>query len=115
MVERRGEQRFRSLLGAQISFNRRQSTMDCIVKNIAPHGAMVVFPNTALMPTEFTLHIPHREETHTAKVIWRRHDRVGVKLSDLERTGVPIEYAKRIRTLEVENRRLRKRLDPGSW
>ena len=28
---------------------------------------------------------------------------------------IPIDTAKRIRELELENRRLRKRLDPGSW
>jgi hypothetical protein len=115
MIERRSEPRLRSLLGAQIAFNRRQSTMDCVVKNIASHGAMVVFPHTALIPTEFTLNIPHREATHTAKVIWRRRDRVGVALSDVEASGIPIDHAKRIRMLEGENRRLRKRLDPGTW
>ncbi len=114
MVERRGEPRLRSLLGGRISFSRRQSTMDCQVRNIASHGAMVVFPHTSLTPTEFTLHIPHRGETRSAKVIWRNHDRAGVTLSDTETNGVPIDQAKRIRALELENRRLRKRLDPGS-
>jgi hypothetical protein len=115
MVERHHETRLRSLLGGRISFRRLQSTMDCIVRNIAPHGAMVVFPHTAVTPTEFTLHIPHRGETHTAKVIWRQHDRAGVSLSDMEKTEIPIDTAQRIRRPEAENRRLRRRLDPGSW
>ncbi len=114
-VERRAEPRIRSLLGGQISFNRRQSTMDCLVRNIAPHGALVVFPHTSLIPTEFTLHIPHRAEEYTAKVTWRHHDRAGVTLSDMERVEIPIEHAQRIRFLEIENRRLRKQIDPGVW
>jgi hypothetical protein len=115
MTERRQENRLRSLLGGRITFHRLQSTMDCVVRNIAPHGALVVFPHTALMPSEFTLHIPHRDETHSAKVIWRHHDRAGVALSDVEKFDVPIDIAQRIRHLEAENRRLRHRLDPGSW
>ena len=67
MIERRKEPRLKSLLGGRISFSRRQSTMDCMVRNIAPHGALVVFPHTSLTPTEFTLHIPHRGETRTRR------------------------------------------------
>ena len=115
MVERRKEQRRRSLLGGRISFSRRQSTMDCIVRNVSPHGALVVFPQTSLTPGEFTLHLSQRGEAHTAKVIWRRHDRAGVTLSNMEKMEMPIDTAKRLRELEAENRRLRKRLDPGSW
>ena len=112
--ERRKEQRRKSLLGGKVIFGRRQSVMDCVVKNIAPHGALVVFPHTALTPSEFTLYIPHREETFTAKLKWRKSDRAGVTLSETE-AGVPIEYMQRIRRLEVENRRLRKQVDPGAW
>jgi hypothetical protein len=112
--ERRKEQRSKSLLGGKVIFGRRQSVMDCTVKNIAPHGALVVFPHTALVPSEFMLHIPHREETFTARLAWRKHDRAGVKLSGTE-AGVPIDQMQRIRKLEVENRRLRKQVDPGAW
>ncbi len=115
MIERRREPRLKSLLGGRISFSRRQSTMDCMVRNIGPHGALVVFPHTSLTPTEFTLHIPHRGEAHSARVIWRRHDRAGVTLSDKEKVEIPIDTARRIRALEAENRRLRKQLEPGLW
>ena len=48
-------------------------------------------------------------------MIWRRHDRAGVTLSDMEKMEMPIDTAKRMREIVAENRRLRKRLDPGSW
>jgi PilZ domain len=115
MIERRKEPRQKSLLGGKVVFNRRHSVMDCVVKNISPHGALVVFPQVSLTPSEFMLHIPHRDETYSAKLIWRHHDRAGVILSENEAFEVPIDYAKRIRSLEVENRRLRKQIDPGSW
>lgn len=115
MVERRNETRRKSLLGGRISFGRRQSTMDCTVRNISPHGALVVFPHTSLTPSEFTLYIPGRGESHSASVAWRHHDRAGVRLSNMEKTEIPIDTAKRIRDLEAENRRLNRRLDPGRW
>lgn len=115
MIERRKEERSRSLLGGRISFGRGRSTMDCIVRNVAPHGALVVFPHTSLTPTEFMLHIPHRGESRAAKVVWRRHDRAGVSLSHMEKTEIPIDTAKRIRALEQENSRLRRQIDPGAW
>ena len=115
MIERRKEPRVKSLLGGRISFSRRQSTMDCVVRNVAPHGAMVVFPHTSLTPSEFMLHIPCKGETHAAKVIWRHQDRAGVTLSQVESTGIPIESAQHIRALELENRRLRKQMDPTVW
>jgi hypothetical protein len=115
MIERRKEPRLKSLLGGRISFSRRQSTMDCLVRNIGPHGALVVFPHTSLTPSEFTLHIPCKGEAHSAKVMWRRKDRAGVTLSNMERVEIPIDTAKRLRALEQENRRLKQRLDPGLW
>lgn len=115
MNERRNLQRSRSLLGARISFGRRHSTMDCLVHNIGPSGAMIVFPHSAITPTAFSLHVLQRGETHSARVIWRRHDRAGLALSATEETGIPIETAGSIRRLQGENRRLRRQLDPGSW
>ena len=115
MIERRKEPRLKSLLGGRISFSRRQTRWIASCRNISPHGALVVFPHTSLTPTEFTLHIPHRGETHSAKVAWRHHDRAGVTLSGMEKMEIPIDTAKRIRALEQENRRLRHQLDPTGW
>ncbi len=114
-VERRREPRQRSLLGANITFARRHCAMDCVVRNVSEGGALVVFPHTAITPQEFSLTIPHRGETRSARIVWRRHDRAGVATSPMEEGEVPVEYAQRLRLLESENRRLRKRLDPGSW
>jgi hypothetical protein len=61
------------------------------------------------------LHILARGETHSAKVVWRHHDRAGVALSSVDNVEVPFETAKRIREAENENRRLRRQLDPTGW
>ena len=115
MVERRREKRSRSLLGGRISFGGLHCTMDCVVRNLAPRGAMIAFPHTAITPLEFHLDIPHRGETHAARIIWRQHDRAGVALSDTEKHDVPVDATRRIRRLMAENRRLKRQLDPGSW
>jgi hypothetical protein len=114
IAERRKEPRLKSLLGGKVFFNRRQSVMDCVVRNIGAHGALIVFPHVSLTPSEFMLHIPHRDESYAAKLVWRRAESCGVRLSDSEAFEVPIDTAKRIRALEAENRRLRRRLDPGA-
>lgn len=113
MTDRRRELRLRSLLGGRIICQRPQGTMDCTVRNIAPQGALLVFPHTAVTPAEFRLHIPCRGETHSARVIWRSHDRVGVALSDMESCEAQTDTALRLRLLQAENRRLRRQPDPS--
>jgi hypothetical protein len=112
MVERRREPRQRSLLGARLSFNHRQSTMDCLVRNISPNGALIVFEHAAVTPREFHVEIPTRAETRSATVIWRNHDRAGVAFAAAEPLGVPADTALRLKALQAEYRRLRRQLDP---
>ena len=115
MEDRRREPRRRSLLGGCIGFHRRQSTMDCVVRNISKHGALIVFPHAAITPGELTLRIPHRGELHAAKIVWRKGDRAGLALSSAELFEVPLEASRRIRSLIAQNRRLKRQLDPGAW
>ena len=115
MIERRGETRLRSLLGGRIDFANRRCSMDCVVRNVAPHGAMIEFAQSALTPTGLVLDIPHRGETHAARVVWRRGNRVGLALSLLRKAEAQGDPASKLRRLEAENRRLRDRLNPGAW
>jgi hypothetical protein len=108
--DRRREPRQRSLLGGSITVPRRRCPMRCVVRNISANGALVVFPHASVTPAELALHIPHRRQTHSAKIVWRSDDRAGVALSPVEADPVPTKHAERIRLLEAENRRLRKRL-----
>src|SRR5688500_6147504 len=106
MIERRSEPRQRSILGATVVYGRRHCAMDCVVRNISAHGALVVFPHSAITPRQLAIHIPHREQTFSAEVVWRKHDRAGLKLSPAETLAAPVESASRIRALEAENRHL---------
>jgi len=114
-IEHRREPRQRSLLRGSITVPRRRCPMHCVVRDISADGALVVFPHNAITPAEFDLHIPHRRQTRSARIVWREHDRAGVALAPMEADAVPLKYAERIRMLEAENRRLRKRLISGCW
>ena len=114
-IEHRREPRRRSLLGGSIKVPRRRCPMRCVVRDISANGALVVFPHSSIAPTEFSLHIPHLKQTRSATIVWRGHRRAGVALSPAEVDPVPVKHAERIRLLEAENRRLRKRLASGCW
>jgi hypothetical protein len=81
MDERRKEPRSRSLLSGVISFNEGRSSTGCAVRNLSEHGAMVVHSELFRMPGEFALAIPHRDEKHHARMIWRKGETAGLALS----------------------------------
>lgn len=112
MTERRKEHRLRSYLGGQIAFNHRRSTMDCLVRDVSARGARLAFPGPVTTPDEFDLHIPHREERHRVRVVWRQEGVVGVGFAPKDTGAAPIslEQARRVRALEAENAALRQRL-----
>jgi hypothetical protein len=63
--------------------------MERRLRNISASGALIVFPHSAITPREFVIHIPQREATHSAEIVWRRHDRAGIALSPMERFEAP--------------------------
>ena len=81
MEERRREARQRSLLGGRVVFDDRRCTLDCTVRNVSPHGAMVVASESFRIPENFDLVIPHRDSAQEAKVVWRRGQSAGLALS----------------------------------
>ena len=80
--DRRREPRLRSLLTGTIVFDNK-TTMDCTVRNISAYGARVVLADAFRLPEEFNLRIPHHDQTHRAKVVWRKGDAAGFSLSDV--------------------------------
>ena len=109
MIERRAHLRLRTYLGAQIVFNQRRSVLDCLVRNASGEGARIEFTNAALVPEAFDLIIPSREQTRRARVRWRSHDVAGLTLDPVEAAAVLPEQGRRVRALEEEVARLRRR------
>ena len=50
MEERRRYQRLRTYLGARAVFNRRASTVDCLIRNLSEDGARIDFAEGVAIP-----------------------------------------------------------------
>jgi hypothetical protein len=112
MQERRKEGRSSAYLGGQITTSLRLTAIDCIVRNTSGSGARLALPNTAMLPEVFELHIPRRNSAYRVQARWRSLEDVGVEIMPFEvrDAPIPISLARRIRKLEEENVRLRRRL-----
>jgi hypothetical protein len=88
-TERRSVPRLKTLLGGIVQFDDRKSTMDCTVRSLSAYGARIVLSEAFRVPDAFDLAIPHHDQTHRAKVVWRRGDCAGLVLSDVEEHEEP--------------------------
>ena len=114
--ERRSLVRKRSFLQGRLYFNNRRSAIDCLVRDISPSGARLIFSDAVSLPDAVDLYIPHKETTLRAHVQWRHGDEIGVTFrSDLALASAPVsssdrELARRVEKLEAEIAALRKML-----
>lgn len=79
-VERRVEQRRKSLKGGHIAFNGGYSAYECVVKDMSAHGARLSFGDEAAAPHEFALTIRGEGRSRPARVVWRNRGMIGVAL-----------------------------------
>jgi hypothetical protein len=79
MQERRKELRRRTLKTARIVFNNRFSAIDCAVRNLSDHGAMLLVAGPHGIPDDFLLEIDEGAVVHDCRVIWRDEKRLGVE------------------------------------
>ena len=70
--------RQKSFLRGMINVNNGRSTFDCLIRDISPEGARLVFSSTVSIPDAFDLYIPQKEQTLSVRVTWRHGDDVGV-------------------------------------
>ena len=68
--ERRRSVRNRTLIGGKVIFNQRQSTLDCTVRNLSEDGALLVFPNSVVLPELFELYFPLKRESRMVRSRW---------------------------------------------
>jgi PilZ domain len=68
--------RKRTLKTGRIVFNNRNSTIDCTVRNLSKHGALLLLPHIVEIPDDFELHVDGVR--HTAHVVWRSNGQLGV-------------------------------------
>lgn len=121
--DKRVAERVRSFLRAQIIFNNRMTTIDCIVKNISATGARVALDETLAVPTEFDIYIPQHRRSHHARLVWRDRESIGVDFIDAlqpaQAAAAPapaqadlpfLGGEARLRELEAENAELKRRV-----
>ena len=75
--ERRKSPRRRTLKNGRIVFNNRGSTIDCVVRNLSPQGALLILPSIIGVPDVFELYIDG-ENARDAYIVWKGDGRVGV-------------------------------------
>ena len=112
-VERRRIARQKSFLRGMIYFNNRRSVVDCLIRDISPHGARLIFSDTVTTPDALDLHIPQKEQTLRSHVIWRHGQEVGVAFAQATEMDQPAEagdLAERVQRLEDEVAALKRQL-----
>ena len=77
-VERRRTARQKSFLRGMIYFNNRRNVVDCLIRDISPYGARLIFSDSVTTPDVLELYIPQKEQTLRVHVIWRHGQEVGV-------------------------------------
>jgi len=113
MLDRRQLHRSRVYYGGLVAFNGRNSTLDCVVRNFSPRGAKIEFENSAILPDRIDFEVVRKGLTCRARLVWRDHNAAGLAFSD-EHEGdnvVTLDWARKLRTSERANRRLKSRLD----
>src|SRR3954451_14365786 len=112
-VERRRITRQKSFLRGSIHFNNRRSVVDCLIRDISPYGARLIFSDAVTMPDVLELYIPQKERTLRVNVIWRHGQEVGVafaQAASMEPAADPADpgsvsgqsLAERVARLEAE-------------
>jgi hypothetical protein len=104
-TERRRTARQKSFLRGMVYFNNRRSVADCLIRDISPYGARLIFSDTVTMPDTLDLYIPQKEQTLRAHVIWRIGHDVGVAFPQATQTVAAApsgELAERVVKLEAE-------------
>ena len=113
MEERRKVPRHKSLLRGTIYFNNRNSTADCMVRDISTHGARLIFSDEVTIPDIVELHIPQKDQTFRAHIVWRHASEAGIAFANPERAAHPAEggdLAERVRKLEHDIELLKRAL-----
>jgi hypothetical protein len=107
MPEARRSERVRTLLGAEIIFNNRRSTISCVIKNISSTGAKLALADARTVPNEFELYIPQKGRSYRARLV--RYDSEGIGV-EFHPADVDKSSEARLRELETENAQLKARI-----
>jgi hypothetical protein len=110
MIERRQSARSRVIYSGVIGYNRRQSTVECAIRNFSEDGVKVEFDNPAVLPDFIDLLIAKKSRAFTAKIAWRRFSEAGLAFEAVEPDApMPLDWILRMRASKSERRELQDR------
>jgi hypothetical protein len=104
-VERRRITRQKSFLRGMIYFNNHRNAVDCLIRDISPYGARLIFSDAVQTPDVFDLYIPQKEQTLRVHVIWRHGQEVGAAFAQAAQVDPVAESGdlnERVARLEME-------------
>jgi PilZ domain len=102
-AEKRSAPRTRAFLKGKAIFNNRQSTLDCLVRDISATGARLEVSNAVLLPDAFDLYVAQKDTTMRARITWRRDGEIGVEFDQPHAAPAPaLDLPARVQRLEAE-------------
>lgn len=111
MIERRQSARSRVIFGGVVGYNRRQSTVECVIRSFSEGGANVEFSDAAELPEIFDLLVAKKNRAFKAKIAWRRSNEAGLVLEAAEQDApMPLDWLLRLRESRSKERQLQNRL-----
>jgi hypothetical protein len=79
MDERRRISRHRTLKSGKIVLQSGRSVVDCTVRNMSSHGALLLVKSLVGIPEKFDLVLEASGQHHACRIAWRGEDRLGVE------------------------------------
>ena len=105
-MERRRSVRQKSFLRGRVYFNKGRESADCLVRDFTNQGARIIFSDSINIPALIELHIPQKEHTVRARVIWRQGVEIGLAFPDADLVPSaplqPNDLAERVSKIETE-------------
>src|SRR5712691_9711354 len=88
MAERRLSARQKSFLQGRVFFNNRRQSADCLVRDVSPRGARLVFADAVSVPEVVELYLSNKDAIQRAVVIWRRGKEIGDNFGVEDMVGI---------------------------
>jgi len=80
-MERRRQQRVRTLKSARIVFNQHHSVIDCTVRNLSDRGACLSVASAVGIPERFDVMFDADHSVRSCRMIWHKEKQIGVEFA----------------------------------
>jgi hypothetical protein len=78
-MERRRQQRLRTLKSARILLNQHHSVIDCTVRNLSPLGARLDVASAVGIPEQFDVIFDADYSIRPCRLVWHKEKQIGVE------------------------------------